>query len=77
MCEDSPHGSAQSMDNMRKHRNEVFFPLTGLSEKDYLDLPDSIASDVLVFRDNLPKQSPDWIGNPKPPSDQTENFSKS
>lgn len=58
----SPRGSDEGVGNIKKHRNDVFFLLTGLSSEDYVTLPDSIASDVRLFRDSLPVDSPDWQG---------------
>ncbi|MCM0685659.1 hypothetical protein [Akkermansia massiliensis] len=58
----SPQGSNESITNIRKHRNDVFLLLIGLSGEDCISLPDSIASDVLEFKDRLPANSPDWQG---------------
>lgn len=57
-----PQGSNESMTNIRKHRNDIFFLLTGLSGEGYISLPDSIASDIREFRTSLPADSLDWQG---------------
>lgn len=57
------HGSDSSRNNIRKHRNDVFFMLFDVvQETDALHLPEAIQDDVREFLREYQATSPDWQG---------------
>lgn len=57
------HGSDSSRDNIRKHRNDVFFMLFDVEpETDGVQLPEIIQTDVREFLREYQSTSPEWQG---------------
>ena len=59
---DKPHGSDGGKNNIRKHRNDVFFMLFSLAGDITCELPEALMNDVQLFIDFIDTNETDWQG---------------